>query len=365
MDVRFERVVKKYGTTFAVKDLDLHIQDGSLHFLLGPSGCGKTTTLRMLAGLEDVTSGRIFMGNVDVTHKAASDRGIGMVFQNYALWPHMTVLKNIEYGLKLRKLTPKEIQQRVDDVLEITQLKSYAKRFPGQLSGGQQQRVALARALAIRPNVLLLDEPLSNLDAKLRLEMRDNIIKIHRQTKITTLYVTHDQKEALSMGTEVSVMRAGLLVQTDTPRNLYDKPNTAFIAGFIGETNFIHGVYLGREAKGLHRVKTSLGELLVGRSVRDFKLNDKVLLSIRPEQIRLAPNSEQGDAINSLSLQLESITFLGEHEQVLLVGGGVSLRATMQHRAAVNFEVGQKLYALVHAQDALLVPDDQDLSSMT
>lgn len=366
MDVRFERVVKKYGATVAVKDLDLHIQDGSLHFLLGPSGCGKTTTLRMLAGLETVTSGRILMGGNDVTRQAASDRGIGMVFQNYALWPHMTVLKNIEYGLKLRKLSAQEIQKRVDDVLEITQLKPFAKRFPGQLSGGQQQRVALARALAIRPNVLLLDEPLSNLDAKLRLEMRDNISKIHRQTKITTVYVTHDQKEALSMGTEVSVMRAGLLVQTDTPRNLYDKPNTAFIAGFIGETNFISGVYMGVDEKGRHRVKTDFGNLLVGRSVKGFNPNDKVLLSLRPEHIRLASTKEQdNDNVNSLSVQLDVVTFLGEHEQVLLRGGNCSLRATLQHHAAVNFFAGQQLFALVNVGEILLVPDDQDLSSMT
>src|SRR5690606_26472027 len=258
VEVRFEKIEKRYGDFYAVRDLDLTIKDGALHFLLGPSGCGKTTTLRMLAGLEKPTGGRLLFDGKDVSKMPAADRGIDMVFQNYALWPHMTVHKNIEYGLKLRRLASAAVKLRLDEVLDFTRLTPFAERFPGQLSGGQQQRVALARALAIRPSVLLLDEPLSNLDAKLRLEMRDNISRIHKQTGITTVYVTHDQKEALSMGTMISVMHAGLLIQTDTPRSMYRRPSTAFIAGFIGETNILPGIYRGQSGN-FHQVETSLG----------------------------------------------------------------------------------------------------------
>ena len=227
MKVTFEKISKQYGETYAVKELSLQIAAGELHFFLGPSGCGKTTALRMLAGLESPSSGRILFGTQDVTNFRAVDRNVGMVFQNYALWPHMTVYKNIEYGLKIKKKAKREIAARVQEVLALTQLERFAQRLPGQLSGGQQQRVALARALATTPNVLLLDEPLSNLDAKLRLEMRANLLEIHQKTKITTIYVTHDQKEALSMGSSITVMRAGEVMQSGTPRQLYEHPRNA------------------------------------------------------------------------------------------------------------------------------------------
>ena len=269
MEVVFKNVFKRYGEFTAVKNLNLSIKSGALHFLLGPSGCGKTTTLRMLAGLEQVTEGQLFFDGRDVTKLPAAERGIGMVFQNYALWPHMTVYKNVEYGLKLRKLTDAQIKQRIEEVLEITQLTNFTHRLPGQLSGGQQQRVALARALAIRPNVLLLDEPLSNLDAKLRMEMRDNILRIHKQTGITTVYVTHDQKESLSMGTQISVMHAGDLIQTAAPRDLYNHPQTPFIAGFIGETNLINGKVVRKDGEDIV-VDTVLGEIVSNRQEGDF-----------------------------------------------------------------------------------------------
>ncbi|RZA13358.1 MAG: ABC transporter ATP-binding protein, partial [Proteobacteria bacterium] len=273
MEVVFKGIFKRYGQVTAVNNLNLKIEKGALHFLLGPSGCGKTTTLRMLAGLEAVSEGQLFFDGKDVTKQPAVERGIGMVFQNYALWPHMTVYKNVEYGLKLRKLSKEEIKRRIDEVLEITHLTNFADRLPGQLSGGQQQRVALARALAIRPNVLLLDEPLSNLDAKLRMEMRDNILRIHKQTGITTLYVTHDQREALSMGTSVSVMHAGHLIQTDNPRMLYTTPKTAFIAGFIGETNPVEAVVDQVNGSEI-TVKTSFGLLRSTHQSQPFAVGD-------------------------------------------------------------------------------------------
>lgn len=386
MRVTFENVTKRYGNTTAVRSLNLQIADGALHFLLGPSGCGKTTTLRMLAGLEKVTEGRILFDDRDVTNVPAAERGIGMVFQNYALWPHMTVRKNIEYGLRLRKLPPGELDKRVNEVLEFTQLTNFVDRLPGQLSGGQQQRVALARALAIRPNVLLLDEPLSNLDAKLRLEMRDNISRIHRQTGITTVYVTHDQKESLSMGTHISVMHAGDLVQTAPPKELYHSPDTPFIAGFIGETNLIDGTYLRQSSEG-HVVKTSLGELTAGRTRRQFGNGDKVVLSVRPEAVlpkldaaMQSPVSNQAGAgnltagtvrgvINQVELEVEHVTYLGESEQFQLQTLGTvsrqAIKANLFNPGLHQVKTGTRLQCLFHAEDLLVLPPEATMRPST
>lgn len=366
MEVRFEGVVKKYGDVAAVKKLDLTIKSGALHFLLGPSGCGKTTTLRMLAGLEAPTSGKIYFAGKDITNVPAAERGIGMVFQNYALWPHMTVRKNIEYGLKLKKLPPGELKRRMDEVLDFTQLLNYAERFPGQLSGGQQQRVALARALAIRPNVLLLDEPLSNLDAKLRLEMRDNISRIHKQTGITTVYVTHDQKESLSMGTHISVMRAGDLIQTDSPRRLYHFPATSFIAGFIGETNLINGTYKGLQ-KGLHQVETGFGVISSAQKEVGFKVGAQVAISFRPEAV-LVDFAAKGHAnhVNSLRVSLEHLTYLGESEQFQMkAANGEGVKASVFNPPEHNLKDGDVVICHVEPHDVLILPLEKDLSSGT
>ncbi|MGE0173414.1 MAG: ABC transporter ATP-binding protein [Oligoflexales bacterium] len=363
MEVVFKNIEKRYGSVYAVKDLDLTIKDGALHFLLGPSGCGKTTTLRMLAGLEKPTGGKIFFGSKDVTNMPAAERGIGMVFQNYALWPHMTVRKNIEFGLKLRKMNKAEIADKVADVLQITQLDRFVDRYPGQLSGGQQQRVALARALAIRPNVLLLDEPLSNLDAKLRLEMRENILRIHEKTKLTTVYVTHDQKEALSMGTEISVMRAGVLTQTDTPKAVYHRPRTPFIASFIGETNLLTGTYLGKDGKA-HKVETTLGTFLCNSEISDIRVNDKVMLSIRPEAVRI-DFGEKVSGENSFSATWDKSIYLGESEQIMLHGGDESIKVNLFHVPDYNVKKGDKVRCSVGIKDVLLLAHDSDVGSLT
>ena len=372
MEVKFERIIKRYGDVFAVKDLDLTIVSGGLHFLLGPSGCGKTTTLRMLAGLESPTSGKILFDGKDVTSFAAADRSIGMVFQNYALWPHMTVRKNIEYGLKLRKLPGDETKRRMDEVLDFTQLTNYADRYPGQLSGGQQQRVALARALAIRPSVLLLDEPLSNLDAKLRLEMRDNISRIHKQTGITTVYVTHDQKEALSMGTEVSVMRAGKLVQSDAPRRLYHAPKTPFIAGFIGETNLVDGTFRGRDGGGdpaRYRVDTGFGPIFAERLAPEFspKAGDAVTVSFRPEAMKLDFGGKAAMTMaNPLRLVLEHLTYLGESEQFVLKTSDVKiLKAQVFNPPEHGLRDGDAVSAWIDPPDVQVLPREEDTSSGT
>ena len=361
MEVVFEKIVKKYGDFTAVQEMSLTIKDGSLHFLLGPSGCGKTTSLRMLAGLETPTSGKILFDGKGVTKLPSADRGIGMVFQNYALWPHMTVRKNIEYGLKLRKLSKQEIDERVQDVLKITQLDRFAERSPGQLSGGQQQRVALARALAIRPNVLLLDEPLSNLDAKLRLEMRDNITRIHKKTGITTVYVTHDQKEALSMGTAVSVMHGGQLIQTDSPRDLYLTPNNPFIAGFIGEANLVDGEVKGRDGDSWV-VGTTMGDWVAGRHCGEFKVGDSVALSIRPEAIRLA---NDGNSMNEKSAKVLDSMYLGETEQLTLDISGQTLRTSLFHASWNLVNAGDSIQIMADSRDVLMLASDSRLGQGT
>ncbi len=366
MQVRFEKICKQYGSFYAVRDLDLTIKDGALHFLLGPSGCGKTTTLRMLAGLEHPTSGKIYFDDKDVTDMPAAERGIGMVFQNYALWPHMTVRKNIEYGLKLRKLSSDEVKRRMAEVLDFTQLTTFAERLPGQLSGGQQQRVALARALAIRPNVLLLDEPLSNLDAKLRLEMRDNISRIHKQTGITTVYVTHDQKEALSMGSHVSVQRAGKLIQTDSPRRLYHAPATPFIAGFIGETNLLKGKVIGKDGAN-YTVETSCGRFTAKAGASSFKSGDDVTLSFRPEAI-LVDFSGKGAGIagNQLKVTLDHLTYLGESEQLQLRAAGDQIfKASVFNPPDHDIKDGDTVTCMVRAEDVLVLAPEADMKSGT
>lgn len=364
MEVIFKNVFKRYGDFTAVSNLNLTIEKGALHFLLGPSGCGKTTTLRMLAGLETVTEGQLFFDGKDVTKVPAADRGIGMVFQNYALWPHMTVYKNIEYGLKLRKLTASQVKQRIDDVLDITQLGQFVHRLPGQLSGGQQQRVALARALAIRPNVLLLDEPLSNLDAKLRGEMRENILKIHKKTGITTVYVTHDQKEALSMGSSISVMHAGDLIQTAAPRDLYNHPATPFISGFIGETNIIDGTVKSLDGKSAV-VDTVLGTIKSNRVEADFKVGDKVALSIRPEAIAI-DWAQKNDGENPISFKVEHLTYLGESEQFLLKGAeGLAVKVNFYHAPEHQFHDGSKVTCFFPANDVLVLPPQVEMGPGT
>ena len=268
--VQLEKLGKRYGEIDAVVATDLSVEKGEFVSLLGPSGCGKTTTLQMIAGFVDVTSGRIVLDGRDITHAKPASRGLGVVFQSYALFPHMTVKDNVAFGLRMRKVPSAEIQQRVDRVLKLVRLHQHAERYPRELSGGQRQRVALARALVIQPPVLLLDEPLSNLDANLREEMQFEIRRIQREVGITTLMVTHDQSEALSISDRVVVMQAGRITQIDAPYTLYEHPRTEFISGFVGKANLLPG---GRDKRGVVQV-CSRGE-------------GDLTLSLRPEKIDL------------------------------------------------------------------------------
>ncbi len=309
--IRIHGLTRRFDDVTAVDAMDLQIEHGELFFLLGPSGCGKTTLLRMIAGFIDPTAGSIAFDDVDVTNRPPDRRNVGMVFQSYALWPHMTVFDNVAFGLSARKIRGEARRRRVMEALELVQMQNVADRKPGQLSGGQQQRVALARAIVIEPAVLLLDEPLSNLDARLRLDMRWQIKRICEQTDVTTIYVTHDQKEALSMADRIAVMRHGRVVQIGDPPRLYQRPESRFVADFLGESNFIPARVTavdGSEA----RLDTPAGPL--ASTAWTAPLPDPpgdVLCSIRPEALRSAST----EASNTLAGTIRRSTYLGAFSQ--------------------------------------------------
>src|SRR2546425_1893518 len=290
MKIGLRAVSKKFGTAAAVDHATLDIADGELFTLLGPSGCGKTTLLRLIAGFYRPDGGEIWFGERRVDDLAPHVRNIGMVFQNYALWPHMTVAANITYGLKLRKLSTAEIARRLAEGLRKVNLAGLAERYPGQLSGGQQQRVALARALVLNPDILLLDEPLSNLDAKIRVQVRAEIRTLQKDLGITTVYVTHDQEEALSLSDRVAVMRDGVILQTAPPRELYERPLGRFVAEFVGSNNFLAGTC--REI-GADRVvaETTVGTVR-GSPTPRVRAGGPCVLAVRPQNIALGPGPE-------------------------------------------------------------------------
>ncbi len=282
------QVVKRFGAVVAVDGIDIHVGDGKLLSLLGPSGCGKTTLLRMIAGLEHPDAGAILIGADDVTDLPASRRGIGMVFQSYALFPNMTAAANIGYGLRLRRWQSSRINERVREMVDLIQLGDAAGRYPHQLSGGQQQRVALARALAIQPRLLLLDEPLSALDAQVRVTLREGIRRIQQRLGITTVYVTHDQEEALSISDEVVVMRAGRIEQQGPPEQLYGRPATPFVASFVGAANRLPATVIdvadGTVAWGSERLHVA--------DLSGFAAGDHVVIIVRPERVLVSSGSE-------------------------------------------------------------------------
>ncbi|MDF1809228.1 MAG: ABC transporter ATP-binding protein [Phycisphaerales bacterium] len=318
--ITIDSLVKVFGNgktaATACDHLSLTIEPGELFFLLGPSGCGKTTLLRMIAGFIDPTAGTIAFDGKDVTHDAPNKRNTGMVFQSYALWPHMTVAQNVAFGLNVRKIANPEKDQRVIDALAAVQMEEYAARKPNQLSGGQQQRVALARALVIKPDVLLLDEPLSNLDAKLRNDLRLQIRRICKDSGITTVYVTHDQKEALSMADRVALLKLGQIVQIGTPRELYRAPESQFVAEFLGETNLIDAqLQAGSIEHPRYKIEAGVFSGPSGKITGDNNQPDtKQTLSIRPEAIRL--RKEQSE--NTLPGVLIETAYLGETAQHLV-----------------------------------------------
>ncbi len=287
MRITVENVTKRFGALEAVSRASLAIEDGELFTLLGPSGCGKTTLLRLIGGFYHPDEGDIRFDDRSVTGVPPYERRIGMVFQNYALWPHMTVFQNVAYGLKLRKLPQAEIVERVQGGLRKVNLVGMEDRYPGQLSGGQQQRVALARALVLNPDILLLDEPLSNLDAKIRIQVRAEIRKLQKELGITTVYVTHDQEEALSLSDRIAVFNQGKVLQVGRPKELYERPTSRFVADFIGTNNMIEGAVRSvGSAQCVLRVETLLGELHA-LLASCLQVGDRCILCIRPENAML------------------------------------------------------------------------------
>ena len=308
MRIAVDNLTKRFGPLAAVSGVSLAIEEGEMFTLLGPSGCGKTTLLRLLAGFYTPDSGEIRFGDRVVNNVPPHERGIGMVFQNYALWPHMTVTGNVSYGLKLRKVSSADMATRVHGALEKVGLTGLGDRYPGQLSGGQQQRVALARALVLNPLMLLLDEPLSNLDAKIRVQVRAEIRKLQKELGITAVYVTHDQEEALAMSDRIAVLNQGKVCQVGPPKALYERPATRFVADFIGLNNFVDGTVRAIDGpQGSVRVDTALGDML---AINDERLSpgDRCVICIRPENIAL--NSPSAGERNQFTGRIAFASYL-------------------------------------------------------
>ena len=309
--IAIEHVTKSFGAVRAVDDVTLQVAKGELFFLLGPSGCGKTTLLRVLAGFYFPDAGRVLFDGRDVTTVPPHKRNTGMVFQAYALWPHMTVRENLLFGLEVRHVPEAQREERVRRALDMVQMAEYADRPPNQLSGGQQQRIALARARGLEPHVVLMDEPLSNLDAKLRLEMREQIRRIHDRLGLTMVYVTHDQTEALTMADRIAVMREGRIVQIGAPREIYNRPATRFVADFIGKTNLIKGRLTSVGAQCA--VETPVGILVSSFGLQGVKTGDAVYCSIRPEALHVLIGG--ASRANTLTGEVIRAVYLGDHEE--------------------------------------------------
>jgi multiple sugar transport system ATP-binding protein len=344
MDVKFIDVTKRFGASLAVEGLNLAIDDGEFVVLLGPSGCGKTTTLRMLAGLEDATSGDILIGRERVNQVPARYRDIAMVFQNYALYPHMSVAENIAYPLRVRRATKEEIKSKVRRAADMLEIGALLDRRPRELSGGERQRVALARAIVREPRVYLMDEPLSNLDARLRVQMRGELKRLQHDLGTTTVYVTHDQAEAMTLARRVAVMRGGRLQQFDTPMNIYNRPANRFVAEFVGSPsmNFIDG----RLDAGSRRlegpgVALSLEEAHLDR----INKHNRVTLGIRPEHISVAATARDGWAQATVYVTElmgnETLVFLRLGEAKLVARAGAEFRADMETPVWVRLDMSR------------------------
>lgn len=353
--VRLENVTKIYGSVVATDHITFEVESGELFTLLGPSGCGKTTTLRIIAGFEVPEEGKVYFDDEDVTFLKPYKRDTAMVFQNYALWPHMTVYDNIAYGLRIRKLPEDEIRKRIKWALELVKLEGLENRYPLQLSGGQQQRVALARALVVSPRVLLLDEPLSNLDAKLRIEMREEIKRLQKKLGITTIYVTHDQIEAMSISDKIAVMNKGRLLQYGSPREVYFRPTSEFVADFLGRSNIYYGK-AGKITDGYMEIYIpDLDATLLGVPVTEIK-SKEVAVVVRPEIIRAVEKEASKREGNVLSGKIDLAMFLGDKVEVRLRIAKTSLVAYMPNTFIPS--IGQELYIKVPPENTIIIPKE-------
>ena len=354
ISIQVKQLTKQFGSIVALNGLDLMINPGELFFLLGPSGCGKTTLLRTIAGFYIPEKGQVLFGNDDVTRLEPHKRNTGMMFQSYALWPHMTVAENVAFGLEERKVAADEIKKRVGEALESVKMLKYADRKPNQLSGGQQQRIALARALVIRPRCLLLDEPLSNLDAKLRLEMRTEIRRVCKEFKLTTVYVTHDQKEALSVADRMAILESGHILQVGTPREVYKRPTRKTVANFIGETDFLPGKVLGSVGNYV-TVETAIGKFdgIVGDAANAPAVGAEVTVSIRPECWELHRDAESRNVVKG---RIGQSIYLGEVAQYeFITGNGTQLKIFERNPRFVDGSTRGELYATVEPDDVVVL----------
>ncbi len=361
--VTYDHVTKRFGDVVAVNDLNIHIDDKEFLVLVGPSGCGKTTALRCLAGLEDVTEGRIFIGDQVVNDIAPKDRDIAMVFQSYALYPHMSVFDNMAFGLKLRKVPKQEIKRRVQEAAEILGIQHLLDRKPRQLSGGQRQRVAVGRAIVREPKVFLFDEPLSNLDAKLRVETRANISKLHQQLQTTFIYVTHDQVEAMTMATRIAVINHGVLQQIDTPQHLYDYPDNLFVAGFIGSPamNFFPAK-LRKDGNHIY-VDGGTFSLRVpdDRAKPYFDYIDKpVIFGIRPEDIHNPEFAPPNIAAQPFEAVVDVTELMGNEIFVYLKSGEHNFIARVDPRS--KYHINEKVQVVLNMSNMHIFDRDTEMA---
>ena len=358
MNIQLKDIVKRFGTLEAVSHVSLDIHDGELFTLLGPSGCGKTTILRLIGGFHKPDLGEIYFDGRPVTSIPPYERNIGMVFQNYALWPHMTISDNITYGLKLKKIPKAEIAEKVSRVLKLVNLVGLEDRYPGQLSGGQQQRVALARALVLNPDVHLLDEPLSNLDAKIRIQVRAEIRKLQKELGITTIYVTHDQEEALTLSDRIAVINLGKLLQIGSPRDLYERPENPFVADFIGINNLIPGdVQEINSAEKWMKVQTQVGLLIcLGNEV--FKPGDCCLVSVRPETASISESEEAQKGFNCIGGTVSFASYIGNTIRYdVEINGEIIFKVDVQNPWGCQpFSIGEKIYISFPIKTTLGIP---------
>lgn len=351
--INIEKVCKKYDDLTIIPELSAHINNGEFFTLLGPSGCGKTTLLRMIAGFNSIESGTIKFDNQIINDLPAHKRNIGMVFQSYAIFPHLTVRENVEYGLKIRNINKQELKQKVDDILKLIQIDKYQDRLPARLSGGQQQRVALARAIVIHPQVLLMDEPLSNLDAKLRIQMRGVIREIQKQIGITTVYVTHDQEEALAISDRIAVMNLGQIQQIASPEEIYSRPKNIFVASFIGHSNLFYANIKKDNDKTYIIFKNNFKMLMnnISESVTD---EQEVIVGIRPEEFSISKSE-------GLDCKIKTNTFLGRYNNYFL-----DFKEDMLVPNQASIEYSQDLghaEKMYHTGDCIkLLPNDKKIN---
>ena len=358
VEIHIKNTMKKYEDNIVIKDLSVTINEGELFTLLGPSGCGKTTLLRMIAGFNSVEHGTIAFDRTVINDIPVHKRNFGMVFQNYAIFPNMTVYRNIEYGLKNKHLAKTEIAKRVEEIMETVQITPFRDRYPDKLSGGQQQRVALARAIAVQPQVLLMDEPLSNLDAKLRLEMREAIREIQKKIGITTVYVTHDQEEALAISDRIAIMNKGDIQQIEIPENIYSRPYNTFVADFIGHSNRLEAVV---EAAGeMVKLKMETGAVIEMKGLKPLKQGCRVLVYVRPEEFVLCP---EGKGMKGKVLVKQ---FLGKYINYLMdLGTGAPVEISMDTNSVERIcKPGESVWISVNTDRINIFDIDTEVTLM-